>query len=68
MSVEELYDQLIKQLPAAERLRLATVILSNISPRAVVDYSEEWTEGDYHDFSKASWDLINGSLEKDEHA
>jgi hypothetical protein len=36
-SVEALYAQVVKPLPAADRLRLATLILNGIPPRAVVD-------------------------------
>ena len=68
MTVEEIYDHTIKQLPAAERLRLAKAILNDIPPRALVDYSEEWSEADLREFSKASWEHVNTTVEKDENA
>jgi hypothetical protein len=46
---EAIYGQVIKSLPVSQRLRLATMILNDIPPRAVVDYSEEWTEEDMRD-------------------
>jgi hypothetical protein len=36
MNVHELYEQTIKSLPAAERLRLAVLILNDIPPQSVV--------------------------------
>lgn len=65
-TAEAVYTQVIRPLPASERLKLATLILEDISPRAVVDYSEEWTEDDYRDFSAASWAYISERLEGEE--
>ena len=53
-TAEEVYDQIIKPLPASERLKLATMILNDISPRSVVDYSEEWSEEDMRDLTAHS--------------
>jgi hypothetical protein len=61
-TAEEIYNQIIKSLPPSERLRLATMILNDISPRAVVDYSEEWTEEDLRDFTAATWSYAARSL------
>ena len=55
MTVETLYAQSIKPLTAAERLRLAAMILEDIPPQSFVDYSEEWTDEDLADFTKQSW-------------
>lgn len=60
MTIEQLYEQAIKPLPAGERLRLAVLILNDIPPQAVADYSDEWTEQDQQDFSRASWQHIIG--------
>ena len=65
-TVEAIYDQVVKPLPASERLKLATLILNDIPPQAVVDYSEEWTEEDYRDFSAASWAYMVQKLEEEE--
>jgi hypothetical protein len=62
-SVEELYAKVVKALPPSERLKLATMILNDIPPQAVVDYSEEWSEEDIRDFSAASW---NYALKQEE--
>jgi hypothetical protein len=64
---EEVYNQVVKPLPAPERLKLATLILNDFPPQAVVDYSEEWTEEDIHDFAAASWAYINQRLDEEEH-
>jgi hypothetical protein len=63
VSVQELYRQSIKPLPASERLRLARLILNDIAPESVVDYSEAWSDEDYRDFSSATWNHITESLE-----
>ena len=65
-TAEELYNRVVKPLPPPERLKLATIILNDISPQTVVDYSEVWTEEDLRDFSVASWDYIIQKLEEDE--
>ena len=44
MTVNQLYEQTIKPLSPAERLRLATLILNGIPPQSVVDYSDEWSD------------------------
>ena len=46
---EAIYTQVVKPLPLPERLKLATMILNDIPPQAVVDYSEEWTREDIRD-------------------
>ncbi|MBI3949208.1 MAG: hypothetical protein HY314_01960 [Acidobacteria bacterium] len=66
ITAEAIYNQVIKSLPPSERLKLATLILNDISPQAVVDYSEEWTEEDYRDFAAASWAYITRRLEEEE--
>ena len=66
-TAETVYSQVVKALPPSERFKLATMILKDISPNAVVDYSEEWTEEDYRDFSAASWAYIGDRLEEEEH-
>ncbi len=50
-TAEEVYSQVVKPMCVSERFKLATLILNDIPPRAVVDYSEEWTEEDMRDFS-----------------
>lgn len=48
-TAEEIYEQVVRPVPTSERLRLATMILADIPPQAVVDYREEWTEEDLRD-------------------
>ena len=55
MTVEALYTQSIMPLTAAERLRLATLILEDIPPQSFVDYSEQWTDEDLADFTTQAW-------------
>ena len=68
MNVHELYEQTIKSLPAAERLRLAVLILNDIPPQSVVDDSESRTEEDLQHFTQGSWKHIDQRLEDEEHA
>ena len=63
MNVHELYEQTIKSLPAADRLRLAVLILNGIPPQSVVDDSESWTEEDLQEFTQGSWEHIDQRLE-----
>ena len=55
MTVEQVYAGIVRPLRAADRLRLATLILNDIPPEAVADYSEEWTEEDMRDATRHSW-------------
>ena len=66
MTIQEMYDQSIRPLPAPDRLRLATLILNEIPPLAVVDYSDEWSDEDLRDFTNASRAYINKVLEEEE--
>jgi hypothetical protein len=68
MTVDQIYEQTVKPLSMADRLRLAALILNDIPPRAVVDYSDEWSEEDLHDFRQASWEHIDTLLEDEENA
>ena len=60
--VGRLYEQAIKPLSAADRLRLATLILRGIPPESLVDYSEAWTDQDYRDFTDAGWQQVEAML------
>jgi hypothetical protein len=68
MNVQELYEQTIKTLPAAQRLRLAALILNDIAPPSDVDDSDSWTEEDLQDFTQMSWQSIDQHLEGEEDA
>ena len=60
--MERLYEQAIKPLSAADRLRLATLILRGIPPESLVDYSEAWADQDYRDFTDAGWQQVDAML------
>ena len=53
-TAETIYNRVVKPLPPSERLKLATMILNDIPPRAIVDYSDEWTEEDIRDLTSYS--------------
>ena len=62
MTIEDIYNQTVKPLPASDRLRLATLILNDLSPHSVVDYSDEWSaedqrEATLHSLRRASVSL-----------
>ncbi|MDZ7292194.1 MAG: hypothetical protein ONB44_18730 [candidate division KSB1 bacterium] len=61
-TAETIYSQVIRPLPLPERLKLATMILNDIPPQAVVDYSEEWTEEDMRDAALYSFRRAAKSL------
>jgi hypothetical protein len=68
MNINEIYEQTIKSLSTADRLRLAVMILTDIPPQAIVDYRDEWSDEDYRDFSRATWMRLEQRLEDDERA
>jgi hypothetical protein len=65
MTVREFYEQSIKPLSTADRYELATMILGDIPPQAVVDYRENWSEEDLKDFTRAGWQRIESNAEYD---
>jgi hypothetical protein len=62
MTVEQLYDQSVKPLTTSDRLRLATMILNDISPRSVIDDRDEWSEDDLGEFRKSTWGHIEREI------
>lgn len=66
MSVEQIYEENVKALSAEQRFQLATLILSDISPRAVIDYSEEWSEEDLREATEHSLRRASFSFCEDE--
>lgn len=58
----------VKILPTAERIKLAGLLITSISPREVVDSRDTWTDEDLHDFSDASFALIDQRLGEEENA
>jgi hypothetical protein len=56
-AVLELYETRLKPLPVVERLQLAEMLVRDLirsAPRWMVDYSEEWSDDDLADFTRAS--------------
>jgi hypothetical protein len=56
MSAREIYENSIRQLPAKDRLRLASLILDELanSSASELDISDNWTEQDVADLAIAS--------------
>ena len=56
MTAQEIYEQGIKQLPSIEKLRLASLILDQLtqSAAAQVDLSDAWSEQDMSDVAAFS--------------
>ncbi len=50
-NVEELYASAIRDMPSEERLRLAALILNDLTqaPATLPDFEGEWTEEDIRD-------------------
>jgi hypothetical protein len=65
-TAEEVYAQVVKPLPASERLKLATMILNDIPPRSVVDFSDEWSEEDMRDLTAHSMRYAAESIGEEE--
>ena len=68
MTIQEMYEQSIRPLPAPERFRLAVLILNDIPPLALVDYSDEWSEDDLRDWSLHSLRRAAASMEEGDDA
>ena len=65
-TIQQLYEQNVRSRPASERLLLATLIVNDIPPQSVADYSEIWTDEDVEDFRRASQAHVSRSLEVSE--
>ncbi|MTJ11951.1 hypothetical protein FJR11_04940 [Anabaena sp. UHCC 0187] len=59
-TVQKIYTDIVRILPPADRLRLATLILNDLvqHDNSVIDQSDTWTEQD-------QLDLVNFSLQYD---
>lgn len=66
-TAETVYEA-VKILPTAERIKLAGLLITNVSPRDIVDSRDYWTDEDLHDFSDASFALIDQRLSEEENA
>jgi hypothetical protein len=56
ITAQEIYNQVVRNLPPTERLRLATLILNElVQPNvSVIDQSDTWTEQDRIDLTNFS--------------
>ena len=67
-TAQEVYVSTVQSLPTSERLNLAKLILNDIPPESMVDYSTEWTDEDLEDFSRSGMNLIENYLAAEEDA
>ena len=67
-TIEEIYARAQHHLTPSQRFQLATRLLNALPPKSFVDFSEEWSEEDYRDFTTAGNDLIASRLEDEESA
>ncbi|HEX8463878.1 MAG TPA: hypothetical protein VF627_04605 [Abditibacterium sp.] len=58
----------VKHLPILERIKLAGLLISDVSARDVVDTRDTWTDEDLEDFSNASFALIDQRIEEEDAA
>jgi len=67
-AVQEIYTQVISNLPPTERLQLATLILNGLVKQdvAVIDDSDTWTEQDQLDLAAFSMQYAVTVLFEDE--
>ena len=63
-TAEKIYEA-VSFLPTSERIKLAGLLITNVSPRDIVDTSEHWSDEDYRDFSDASFALIEERLSEE---
>ncbi|MFN5473898.1 MAG: hypothetical protein ACK5CR_18240 [Pseudanabaena sp.] len=67
-AVQEIYTQIISNLPPTERLQLATLILNGLVKQnvAVIDDSDTWTEQDQLDLAAFSMQYAVTALFEEE--
>lgn len=61
-TVQEIYEHTIRPLTAREQLRLAVLILNDISSPGTVDVSNSWSDEDCREFSAAGWQRFEFSV------
>ena len=54
MTVEQVYEEAVSQLPNDEQMRLATYIAWKCARTGPIEYSGEWSDEDMRDFTAAS--------------
>ena len=62
-NVQEIYEQSRRTLTPLQRFALATLLLKDIPPYSIVDYSTEWSDEGLQDFTRAGQLHIERMLE-----
>ncbi|HET6252346.1 MAG TPA: hypothetical protein VFE47_31960 [Tepidisphaeraceae bacterium] len=61
MTAQQIYEQTIKPLPRADRIRIASFILNDLAS-GKIDVSDEWSDEDLRDFTAAGWQHVDEAL------
>lgn len=65
MTVEQIYEETIRILPAGDQLQLASLIMRENAGSGRLDHSEEWSDDDLREFSGAGQKLIERRLREE---
>lgn len=66
-TAQDIYCSTVLPLPASERLRLATLILEDLtkSSASTLDFADHWTEDDVQDITAFSAKYASDALEEE---
>ncbi len=60
-TAEQVYDEDVRTLPPGERLRLAAMILRDLTQRpGTIEFSDAWSEEDTRDVANYAQDVLDG--------
>lgn len=67
-TIKEIYQNIVATLPSSDRLRLAALILNDMTQQnvAVIDASNTWTEQDQLELTSFSLQYVNNLFPDDE--
>jgi hypothetical protein len=67
-TIQEIYKNIVATLPSSDRLRLAALILNDLTQQnvAVIDASDTWTEQDQLDLASFSLQYANSLFPNEE--
>jgi hypothetical protein len=67
-TIQEIYQNIVATLPLSDRLRLAALILNDLTQQnvAVIDASDSWTEQDQLELMSFSLQYANGLFPDEE--
>jgi hypothetical protein len=67
-TVQEIYQNLVVTLPLNERLRLAALILNDLTGQnvTIIDTSDTWSEQDQLELTSFSWQYANSLFPEEE--